>query len=256
MMMEKITSRKNQVIRRFRALGRERQERDAAGEFVCEGEKLLLEALRTGVRIRAALVGEEDRRTCSLLPPDTETYVVGNDLLSYVSTLENTPGPVFTVDAESLPKGGRPSTALVLDSLQDPGNVGTIFRTASAFGIDRLILHGAAADPLQPKAVRSSMGAVFKVPFTVSGSEEELGSLLDGWGLPLYGTLLSPEAEDIRRVSLRGCAAAIGNEGRGLSEGVQRLCRGMVIIPMRPDCESLNAAAAASVVMWEMVRGN
>ncbi len=255
-MTEKITSRKNPVIRHFRSLAREREARADSGEFLCEGEKLLSEAIRTHMHIRAALVSEEDRRTQAFLPPETDVYIVGSDLLAYVSALENAHGPIFSVTADSLPKGGTPSRALVLDHLQDPGNVGTILRTASAFGIDRLILHGSSADPLQPKAVRSSMGAVFKVPFTLTGSDEELAGLLSEWELPLYGTLLSPESEDIRRVSLNACAAAIGNEGRGLSEGVQRLCRGMVIIPMRPDCESLNAAAAAAVVMWEMVRGN
>lgn len=255
-MTEKITSRKNPVIRRFRALAREREARADAAEFLCEGEKLLSEAIRTHAHIPAILVREDDRRTRGLLLPETEVYTVGSDLLTYVSALENSPGPIFSVAADSLPKGGRPSRAIVLDRLQDPGNVGTILRTASAFGIDRVILHGASADPLQPKAVRSSMGAVFKVPFTMTGSDEELAGLLSEWELPLYGTLLSPESEDIRRTPLGACAVAIGNEGRGLSEGVQRLCRRMVIIPMRPDCESLNAAAAAAVVMWEMVRGN
>ena len=144
---------------------------------------------------------------------------------------------------------------LVLDGVQDPGNVGTIWRTADAFGVDGLILCNGCADPWNPKTVRATMGAVFRLPAYESTLETAAEKLVRA-GIPLYATALREDTEDIRDVSFDQAAVVIGSEGRGVSRQALELCGKTVKIPMRARCESLNAAVAASVVLWEMARND
>jgi TrmH family RNA methyltransferase len=150
-------------------------------------------------------------------------------------------------------KPGALSNAIVLENVQDPGNVGTVIRTANAFRIDAVILTGACADLYQPKTVRATMGAIFRQK-VLRIEREYLGDFLRDQGLPLYGAALSDQAQDLRGLPLQHVAVAIGSEGQGLSRELLALCDGELIIPMNPDSESLNAAVAASIVMWEMAR--
>ena len=142
---------------------------------------------------------------------------------------------------------------VLLDGVQDPGNVGTILRTLDAFDADGLLLTGGCADPYGWKAVRSSMGAVFRRPI-YSGTPEELAALLHRSGLPLYGAALREDTVDARQADYTRCTLAIGSEGRGLSREVLDLCDQTIRIPMSDRCESLNAAIAAAVLLWESWR--
>lgn len=142
---------------------------------------------------------------------------------------------------------------LILDRLQEPGNLGTILRTADALGMDSVVLTGECADVYNPKTVRATMGAVFRQRF-LRLERGELLAWLHGHGMRLYGAALSERACDLRKVDL-GCAAvAIGSEGQGLSAELLEMCDGELIIPMRARCESLNAAVAAAIVMWELTK--
>ena len=142
---------------------------------------------------------------------------------------------------------------LVLDGLQDPGNVGTIWRTADAFGADGLILTRSCADPWSSKTVRATMGAAFRLPVW-EAAPQELAAALDAAHIPLYGTALRADTVDLRTYDGSPAAVVIGNEGSGISEEVLSLCRQTWKIPMESKCESLNAAAAAAVVLWELYR--
>ena len=180
---------------------------------------------------------------------------VPEDVMASVSPMEAPQGALFLCEQpemqppQTLP-GGR---YLVLDSLQDPGNVGTIWRTADALGADGLLLVNGCADPWSWKTVRATMGACFRLPVW-EVETDELPALLEGSGLPLYATALREDTVDLRRADLSRCAVVIGSEGRGISEQLlQASCRTLKI-PMRQRCESLNAAAAAAVVLWEMAR--
>jgi TrmH family RNA methyltransferase len=133
--------------------------------------------------------------------------------------------------------------------------VGTILRTADAFGADGLLLVNGCAEMHSPKTVRASMGAVFRCP-AWSCAVEDLGPLLGRSGLPLYGAALRDDTADARQLDYRRCAIAIGSEGRGLSREVLALCDRTARIPMRERCESLNAAAAATVLLWEAARND
>ena len=144
---------------------------------------------------------------------------------------------------------------VVLDTLQDPGNVGTILRTADAFHADGMFLVNGCADLYNPKTLRATMGAVFRCPVWMAAADE-LSALLKKSGIPLYGAALREDTLDARAVDYNRCAIAIGSEGRGLTEGVLALCDRTIKIPMSEHCESLNAAAAATVLLWEAVRND
>ena len=251
--MERITSRRNPLIRRLRRLARERLYRREQGEFVCDGLKLLTEARQNGAGIGVILLREGGARPDAGALGDTPVYVADDELFSFVSPLENSPGPLFTA-AISAPEDKKPARVTVLENIQDPGNVGTVLRTAAAMGCDLVVLAGECADPYNPKTVRAAMGALFRQRF-LELTTEELGGRLREWDLPLYGAALAPDAEDVRTVCLDRAAVAVGNEGHGLSAELLAMCEKKIIIPMTPGSESLNAAVAASILQWESARG-
>ena len=251
--MERITSRQNPLIRRLRRLARERAYRREQGEFVCDGMKLLVEARSNGVRIGTIVLRENGARPDAAALGDTPTVLLDDGLFSYVSPLENSPGPLFTAAfPDQTPD--RPARVAVLENLQDPGNVGTVLRTAAALGCDLVVLTGECADPYNPKTVRAAMGALFRQRL-LELSLPQLEEKLREWDLPLYGAALSPDAADVRSIRLDHAAVAVGNEGRGLSPELLAMCEKKIIIPMTPGSESLNAAVAASILMWESARG-
>ncbi|MBQ4369796.1 MAG: RNA methyltransferase [Oscillospiraceae bacterium] len=246
--MQEITSRKNPLIAHIKKLFSDGACRREYGELVCEGEKLLQEAVSAGMRIKTVL-------TCADipdLPEGAELIRTTKSIIESLSSLRSSREIIFTcslpdTDLPALP-GGR---YVLLDGVQDPGNLGTVARSANAFGFDGVLLCGACADPYSPKTLRACMGALFHIP-VYRVSVEDVKKLVDS-GEPLWGTFPAGEAEDIRNVVFTNGMLAIGSEGRGISEEIKALCTRKVTIPMRPNCESLNAAAAAAVLMWETV---
>ena len=253
MAMERITSRSNPLVTRLRKLNSKRSARREEGVFCGEGPKLLAEALKWGADLETVICAEGT--SLPELPAQTRVVEVPGSLLPAVADTESPQGIVFVCRGESLalPETLEGKRYLVLDGVQDPGNVGTIWRTADAFGADGLILCGSCADPHSPKTVRSTMGAVFRMP-VYEATLEETAEKLAAAGIPLYTTALRDDTVDVRDVSLSRAAVIIGSEGRGVSDLALELCRKTVKIPMMPRCESLNAAVAASVVLWEMAR--
>lgn len=249
--MESISSRKNSYIRHLRLLAADGAYRREQGEFLCDGRKLLLEALSFGARITSVLWRDHAEPMDGLL--DAAQYTAAEELFDYASPMKNSPGPLFTVSMRGCGKPGKLQNAVILENVQDPGNVGTVIRTANAFGIGAVILTGGCADPYHPKTVRSTMGAVFRQPI-LQMDLMALPAFLEENGLPLYGAALAADARDVREFSLHKAAVAIGSEGHGLSRELLEKCREKILIPMQPDSESLNAAVAASVLMWEMFR--
>ncbi len=249
--MEILTSRKNGWIRRFRLLSDDGDYRRSEGLFVCDGIKTLRDAQDSGARITAVLWREEAQEIGSLA--GVEQFIAPGELFDYASPLKNSPGPLFTVAMRGFVKPGSLDNAIILENVQDPGNVGTVIRTANAFGIGAVILTGSCADLYHPRTVRATMGAIFRQRVLVL-DRAYLGGFLRDQGLPLYGAALSEKACDLRECSVRHAAVAIGSEGQGLSRELLQLCGKELIIPMRPESESLNAAVAASVIMWEMSR--
>ena len=251
--MEQITSRKNPLITHIRKLCADRAYRRECGLFVGDGTKLLDEA----VRWKAPL----DTVVCTAgvelpaLPDGVRVVQVPVDVMESVSPMKSPQGALFVcrTPAFDVPDRLPGQRYLVLDGVQDPGNVGTIWRTADALGADGLILLEGCADPWSAKTVRSTMGACFRLPVYELG-REQLADRMAASELPLYATALLDDTVDLRSADLSRCAVVIGSEGRGVSREVLALCHKTMKIPMRDRCESLNAAAAATVVLWEMAR--
>ena len=245
--MERITSRRNDRIIHMKKLGADRAYRRESGEFLCDGIKLLREALDHSAEITAVLT------PCIPpveLPDGAAVYEAPGELLDYVSPLKTAQDIVFSC---RIPKTDRIPTdggVIILERIQDPGNVGTIVRTANAFGVGTVYLTGGCADLYNPKTVRATMGAVFRQ--RVCETDLDGVRALKDAGMRILGAALGAECRDIREISFDNAAFAIGSEGSGLSDELLSLCDERVIIPMSPECESLNAAAAAAVIMWEM----
>ena len=247
--METLNSRKNNFIQHLRKLSADRAYRTEQGEYICDGIKTLREAMTFGAEISSVLWIDK----AEIFDLNARQYVAPEELFDYASPMKNSPGPLFTVKMPVYSETEPVKNAVVLENVQDPGNVGTVVRTANAFGIDCVILTDACADLYNSKTVRASMGAIFRQKVLyVPG--EKLSSFLKEKGLKLYGAALSEKSVDVRSVSLKNAAVAIGSEGRGLSDKLLEICDGQIIIPMQENSESLNAAVAASILMWEMAR--
>ena len=251
--MEQITSRKNPLVGHIRKLISDRAYRRQSGDFVGDGVKLLEEAVRWHAPL-ACVVCTAD--VCLPdLPADVRVVEVPRDVMESVSPMKAPQGALFLcrmpgLDAPEQLEGGH---WLVLDGLQDPGNVGTIWRTADALGADGLLLTEDCADPWNHKTVRATMGACFRLP-VYQVERQALPALLKRSDLPLYATALRDDTIDLRDANLTRAAVVIGSEGRGASEELLAASDKTLKIPMRERCESLNAASAATIVLWEMAR--
>lgn len=249
--MEHITSRHNPLMGHIRRLAGSAAYRRETGEFLCDSPKLLQEALLWQAEITAVVTISPLPR----LPEHIRQVQVPEDVMASISPVKAPQGVLFTcrLPQAPLPRSLTGRRYVLLDGVQDPGNVGTILRTLDAFDADGLLLTGGCADPYGWKAVRSSMGAVFRRPI-YSGTPEELAALLHRSGLSLYGAALREDTVDARQADYTRCTLAIGSEGRGLSREVLDLCDQTIRIPMSDRCESLNAAIAAAVLLWESWR--
>lgn len=249
---EKITSRANPLLRHIRKLASSGAYRRKNGEFLCDGRKLLHEALQWNAAVAAvvAVEGEE-------IPviEGARRVRVPEDVMRSIAPSETPQGVLLVcrMAEQTLPVRLEGSHYIVLDGVQDPGNLGTILRTADAFDCDGLFLVGDCADLYNPKTVRATMGALFRRPVWRCEAAA-LHALLKASHLPLYGAALRQDTIDARSVDYSRATVAIGSEGRGLSDAMLALCDCTVRLPMSQRCESLNAAVAASVFLWEMYR--
>jgi len=251
--MEKITSRRNPLFQTIRKLSASASFRQEAGLYVCEGPKLYGEAVRWGARIHTVVSAAGTQVD---VPAGARHVEAPEDTLRTLSDTKSPQGPVFLCSLPDL-KTPRPlpkGRYVVLDGVQDPGNLGTIWRTADALGAAGLLLTGPCADPFGPKAVRSTMGACFRLAVWRAGAQE-LKAALEQSGIPLWSAALRADSRDVRDVALDCAAVVIGSEGRGVSERLLAMSEGTLRIPMEARCESLNAAAAAAIVLWEGCRG-
>ena len=252
--MERITSRQNPICTHFRKLAASRVYREETGEMLCDSPKLLEEAVLWGQPICAVLYTEGVE-----LPPlddqGTRVIQVTESVMTSVSPMKTPQGVVFSCLSMKHfpPEKLEPGRYLVLDGVQDPGNVGTILRTADAFDCDEVFLLPGCADVNSPKTIRAAMGVHFR-RYICQCTVDQLTDLLKGAGIPLYAAALGENTADVREVDLSSAAVAIGSEGRGVSQAVLERCAGTLKIPMSRRCESLNAAVAAAVILWEMTR--
>ena len=247
MMETRITARKNPFLQQVRKLLSSRKEREAAGLFVSDGTKLLQEAVRYWDGLDTVILSDGVEAE---VPASVRVVRVPEEIMAYISPMETPQGALFLCRLPEKKAFVPQKGMLLLDGIQDPGNLGTILRTADALNIPVALLEG-CADPFSHKVVRASMGAVFRV-VPVQTTWEEAKAALKNAGIPVGVTALSDRAKDLRQTDLSGMAVVIGSEGRGVRQEVLDSADAELIIPMNPHCESLNAAVAATIVMWEM----
>lgn len=246
-MTERITSRQNPLLQQVRKLLASRREREKTGLFVADGTKLLAEAVAWWPGLETVILSDGVEAE---IPQGVRLVRVPADVMESISPMQTPQGALFVCKLpqpqDFVPQKGM----LLLDGIQDPGNLGTILRTADALEIPVALLDG-CADPFSHKVVRASMGAVFRsVP--VQTDWQKAISACNEKNIPVAVTALSPKALDIRQVGLNTMAVVIGSEGQGVRPELLARADQELIIPMNPNCESLNAAIAAAIVMWQM----
>lgn len=247
MIEERIVSRKNSLLQQVRRLLSSRKERLETGLFVADGTKLLAEAVHWWPGLETVILSDG---VDADIPENVRVVRVPCDVMSYISPMETPQGALFICrlpqKAEFVPKPGM----LLLDGIQDPGNLGTILRTADALDVPVALLEG-CADPYSHKVVRASMGAVLRT-VAVQTTWETAAKRLQMAQIPIGVTALSDTAKDIRHAELSEMAVVIGSEGQGVRSEILQAASHQLIIPMNERCESLNAAIASAIVMWQM----
>ncbi len=268
---EIISSRNNPFVKWMFGL-QNKKGRENAGSFLAEGEKLSFEALEAGLPVSYIVLSES--KSDKLLPrvklslenhPEmsTEVVIMSDSAFEKVST-EKAPQGIISVikyldffkvldiiykEEFSLSENER---VIILSSVRDPGNLGSVIRSAVAFGVDHIILTDDCADLYNPKTVRSAMGSLFRVKTTVVSNFKSLVDYLRSVGRKIYSAELSATAHPLGKVSLKPTdAVIIGNEGHGVSAEISALSDGGIYIPISKRTESLNASVAAAIFMWE-----
>ena len=246
-MTERISSRKNPLLQQVRKLLSSRKEREAAGLFLADGTKLLAEAVKWWPGLETVILSDGVEAD---VPEHVRVVTVPKDVMESVSPMQSPQGALFLCRLPEKKAFAPKPGMLLLDGIQDPGNLGTILRTADALEIPVALLEG-CADPFSHKVVRASMGAVFRDPPVQTTWQQAKAACAEA-GIPVAVTALSDRAEDIREANLRAMAVVIGSEGQGVRKEILEAAQAELIIPMNANCESLNAAIAAAIVMWQM----
>ena len=246
-MNELITSRKNPLLQQVKKLLTSKRARQEAGLFVSDGTKLLQEAIRWWPGLDTVILSQDIAMD---IPDGVRVVTVPKDVMESISPMQTPQGALFLCRLpEEKPFSPKPGM-LLLDGIQDPGNLGTILRTADALQIPVALLEG-CADLYSHKVVRSSMGAVFRMEIPQIDWQTVKSACADA-GIPIAVTALSDTAQDLRQAPLQTMAVVIGSEGQGVRDEILSYAQNSLIIPMNPNCESLNAAVAAAIVMWQM----
>ncbi len=243
----RITARKNPLLQQVRRLLSSRRERENAGLFVADGTKLLTEAVEYWPGLDTVILSDG---VDAEVPDNVRLVRVPEDVMASVSPMQSPQGALFLCRLPQKKPFAPAPGMLLLDGIQDPGNLGTILRTADALEVPVALLVG-CADPYNHKTVRASMGAVFRSP-VVTTTWQEVKSACQEAGIPIAVTALTDRARDIRQAELSKMAVVIGSEGQGVRQEILEAADAELIIPMNERCESLNAAIAAAIVMWQM----
>ncbi len=249
-MTEHITSLKNPKVTAWKSL-KDRKGRRETGCFLVEGRKMTEEALASAFPVEAVLV-DEARRDEFSLPVHLPVYAMPAHVLAAVCDTKTPQGIAAVVRmADVAPKGGR---LVAMDGVQDPGNVGTIIRTADAAGFDGVLLSQQCADVFSPKVLRATMGSIFRMGIRVTDDLPGLLAQMAGEGTAVLSSQLDGTPFYQRDKVGEKFVLVIGSEGNGVTEEVKNVATHRVKLPMRGGAESLNAAVAAGIMMYELTR--
>ncbi len=261
--MLKITSRNNEKIKHAAKLCADSSYRKKTGEFLLEGLRLCCDAAQNGIAPESVFVTESAVEKSSneldvLLNSAKEKFVITNEIAQKLSDTKNTQG-VFCVCKTldkfyNIDKININGIYVALENVQTPGNLGAVARTAEALGLDGIILNG-GCDIYNPKALRAAMGSLLRINVFNANNLPEFLNQCSLKGLNTYAAVPDNDALPVTQIDTsHGMVCVIGNEGNGLTSDVIAACTQKVTIVMKGRAESLNAAAAAGIIMWEMVR--
>ena len=271
---ERITSRQNALLSRVTSLA-ERKYRRREGLFRFDGRKLFLEALQKGLPLHAVLLRESEAdEVCAsaaeyTLPSDCRAVILPDDLFDRISEEKSPDGvicvsktldkihKIITIDKWTAFSGAlAKGHTMLLESVRDPGNLGTVIRCAAAFGVANLVLSADCADLYHARTVRAAMGTLFTQRILIVEDTARAVAELAARG-DVYAAALDETAQRLGAVRFgENDTVVVGNEGHGISAQVLQACTHKVYIPMCAGVESLNAGMAASVLLWELGRQN
>ena len=233
------TSTSNDFIKSIKKLN-EKKYRDNQSLFLVEGEHLVLEAIKHNIAKYIIVRDDYD------FDYDNK-IVVNNKVMKYISNLDNPSGIVAVCNKINNTKIG--SKILILDNIQDPGNLGTIIRSLVAFNFDTLVLSNNTVDLYNSKVIRATQGMLFKINVIITDIEEFINSL-DGYKIIGTDVVNGENVKNFKKIEK--FAIIVGNEGKGISSNIKKLCHDNIYIPISNDCESLNVGVAASIIMYEL----
>lgn len=257
--MEIISSRTNETVKAAAAL-KETGERKKTGLFLLEGARLCCDAALNSVTVEKLFITE---RAAEKYPREFEavknkalkSYFITEHIAEKLSDTKNSQ-QFFAVcrDTKPSPVIEKDRMYVFCDNIQNPDNLGAIVRTAEALGVAGLIINS-GCDIYSPKALRASMGALLRFPVIRTENGRELLETLRSAGTEIFGSVVSPDAEKLTETEKKGSGIlVIGNEGNGISDEILSVCTKHITIPMKGKAESLNASAAATILIWEFMK--
>ena len=258
--MQVITSKDNEIIKNIKKL-KEKKYRDQTGEYIIEGIKLIEEAVKESAKINTVVVCEDcvkNEEIDSKLLYEVAKYnciYVSERIFSLLTDVKNPQGILAVIEKEAQSEliDYNEDLIVVLDKVQDPGNLGTILRTVDSIGLKQIIVAEGSGDIFNPKVVRSTMGAIFRVKVKISQDIQKTIAEIKKHKFKVISTSLATD-KSIYDVKYEKSAIIIGNEANGVSKELQDASDELVKIPMLGNTESLNASVATGIVLYEYVR--
>ncbi len=258
---EVIISKDNPSVKLFRKLITSKKERIINRAFALEGKRLVFDALKNNAPIEKLFITESalEKYREQLKEYDSiQKLLISDELGKRISDTGNTQGIFaqcsFIEERDNLINLKHRGKYVVLINIQDPGNAGMIIRTADALGLDGVIFSG-SCDIYNPKVVRATMGSIFRIPVFYGIVEEDIFNKLKAFDIPSFAAVVDSNVKDLKTTDFsNGGAIFIGNEGNGLGESVISKCTEKITIKMNGNIESLNAAMATGIIMWELMK--
>ncbi len=237
-----LESLDNKKVKEWTKL-KDKKHRDESNTFIVEGLNLINEAYKNNNLVE--LIIEKGK----VLPLDVETYYVTKEIIKKITSLDNPPTMLGVCTKKEEKELGN--KILVLDNIQDPGNLGTIIRSACAFDVDTIVLSENSVDLYNPKVVRATQGMIFNINII----EKDLSNfipLLKANDYKIYGTDVNGGINVKNLKEYGKCCIIMGNEGNGISDNIKKLCDKCIYISMNEKCESLNVGVATSIILYEL----
>lgn len=255
-----ITSKDNSKIKAVSLLSSSAKRRKETGTFILEGTRLCAEALREDITVFEMFYTSSVAESNPELIEDLKKQAnfvseVSEGVFSKISDTCSPQGILLTVSLKNLNTSIKSGKLIAFERVQDPANLGAAARTAEALGFSGIILSSSGVDPYSPKSLRASMGALLRIPIIYTKDFYRTLTEYKEQGFTVSGTVVDKNATPINQIKFsKNEIAVIGNEASGMTEDAKKLCNRLLTIPMAGRAESLNAAAAAGIVMWEMCR--